>query len=115
MGVEIIVPVAFFATVFGIVYIAVSARNKERLALIDKGLDANMLHIKTTTHGRYDALKFGLLLIGFAIGLLLGNVLESYTDIQEEVAYFSMIMLFGGLSLILYYLIMKKIKPEKED
>ena len=111
MGVEIIVPVALFATIFGIVYIGVSARNKERLALIDKGLDANMLHIKTTTHGRYDALKFGLLLIG----LLLGDVLDSYSRIQEEVAYFSMVMLFGGLSLILYYLIMKKIKPEKED
>ena len=115
MGVEIIVPVALFATVFGIVYIAVSARNKERLALIDKGLDANMLHVKTNTHGRYDALKIGLLLIGFAVGLLLGNVLESYSQIQEEVAYFSMIMLFGGLALILYYLIMKKIKPEKEE
>ena len=115
MGVEIIVPVALFASIFGIVYIVVSARNKERLALIDKGLDANMLHIKTNTHGRYDALKIGLFLIGLAVGLLLGNVLESYTRIQEEVAYFSMVMLFGGLSLIVYYLIMKIIKPEKED
>jgi hypothetical protein len=114
MQTEIIVPLAFFATLFGIIYVAVSARNKERLALIDKGLDASMLHAKTSTHGRYDALKFGLLLIGFAIGLLLGNILESYADFQEEVAYFSMIMLFGGVALILYYLLMKKLKPETD-
>ncbi len=112
MATAIIVPLAFFATVFGIVYVAVSASNKEKLALIEKGLDINLLKSKTTTHGRYDALKFGLLLIGFAVGLLLGNVLESYTSIQEEVAYFSMIMLFGGISLLLYYTIMKRIKPE---
>ena len=112
MATEILVPLAFFATVFGLVYVIISARNKERMALIDKGLDASLLHAKTTTHGRYDALKFGILLIGFAVGLFLGNVLESYTQIQEEVAYFSMIMLFGGIALILYYSLMRKIKPE---
>ena len=34
---EIIVPIVFFALVFGIVYIALNARNKERMALIEKG------------------------------------------------------------------------------
>jgi uncharacterized membrane protein len=112
MGPDLLVPIAFFATVFGLVYVVISARNKERLALIDKGLDVSTLRNKTSTHGRYDALKFGILLIGLAIGLLLGNMLESYTRIQEEVAYFSMILLFGGIALLIYYAIIKKLKPE---
>lgn len=114
MQTEIIVPLAFFATVFGIIYVVISAANKQKLALIEKGLDASILHdnSKNASHGRYVALQFGLLFIGFALGLLLGNVLESYTQIQEEVAYFSMILLFGGISLLLYYVIMKKLKPE---
>ena len=114
MQTDIIVPSAFFATVFGIVYVVVSASNKQKLALIEKGLDASILHDKSknASHGRYGALQFGLLLIGFALGLLLGNLLESYTEIQEEVAYFSMIFLFGGIALLLYYSLMKKLKPE---
>jgi hypothetical protein len=114
MQTEIIVPLALFATIFGIVYVVISAVNKEKLALIEKGLDASIFQNKDkfSTHGRYNALKFGLLLIGVALGLLLGNVLESYTEIQEEVAYFSMILLFGGIALLLYYAIMKKLKPE---
>jgi hypothetical protein len=113
MQTEIIVPLALFATIFGIVYVVVSAVNKEKLALIDKGLDASIFEKnKTSTHGRYNALKFGLLLIGIALGLLFGNLLEHYTEIQEEVSYFSMILLFGGAALLLYYRIIKKLKPE---
>jgi hypothetical protein len=111
--VEILVPLALFAMVFGIVYVIVSATNKEKLAMIEKGVDSSIFDKnKTTTHGRYNALKFGLLLIGVALGLLLGNLLEHYTEIQEEVAYFSMILLFGGAALLLYYRIIKKLKPE---
>lgn len=117
MAVPIIISVAFFATVFGVVYVAVSASNKEKLALIDKGLDAGILHYKKTnpTHGRYNALKFGILLIGLAIGLLLGNLLESYSGLEDVVAYFSMILLFGGIALVVYYLLMKKLRPESGE
>lgn len=114
MQTEIIVPLAFFATVFGIVYVIVSATNKEKLALIDKGLDASFLHDKnkSTSHGRYNALKFGLLAIGVGLGFLFGNVLEKYTEIEDGPAYFSMILLFGGAALLLYYAIIKKLKPD---
>jgi hypothetical protein len=113
MQVEILIPIAFFATVFGIVYIVVSAINKEKLAMIEKGLDASFFKDKPkSSHGRYLSLQFGLLLVGFALGLLVGNMLETYTSLEDEVAYFSMIFLFGGISLLTYYLIMKKLKPE---
>jgi hypothetical protein len=115
MGVEIIVPVALFATVFGIVWIAVSAKNKERLALIEKGLDASIFKDAGQTHWRYGALKFGLLAIGVGIGLVVGNILDVNGIMDEDVAYFSMIFIFGGLALLLYYKLMGKLKPEKED
>ena len=114
MGVEIIVPVALFATIFGIVYVVISARNKERISLIEKGADAEIFHAKTRTYGKYVSLQFGLLVIGIAIGILLGAVLEE-VGLEEEPAYFSMIMLFGGLGLLTYYFIMRKIKPENGE
>ncbi|CAN5372430.1 hypothetical protein BH23BAC1_BH23BAC1_12330 [soil metagenome] len=110
--VPILVPIAFFATIFGIVYIIISARNKERIALIEKGADASIF--KTGSTGKMDALKFGILFIGISLGLLAGHILVRVVDqIEPPVAYFSMVFLFGGLGLITYYSIVKRMKlPE---
>lgn len=114
MGVEIVVPVALFATIFGIVWIGVSARNKERLALIEKGADASIFRIEGKSHWRYGALKFGLLALGIGIGLVVANILEVNRVMDEDVAYGAMIFIFGGLGLLAYYKLMVKIKPEEE-
>ena len=42
MAEDIIVPIAIFGTIFGILYVFFTTRNKERLALIEKGMDPNL-------------------------------------------------------------------------
>ena len=37
--------IAFFATVFGIYYVHITTRNKERMALIEKGADASLFKL----------------------------------------------------------------------
>ncbi|MFA0962726.1 DUF6249 domain-containing protein [Roseivirga sp. BDSF3-8] len=106
----VFIPIVLFLSVFGIVYVAISARHKERMALIDKGLDANILHPKQEKKGRYGALKFGLLLIGAALGLLVGSSLANYTLMEEEVAFLSMLFLFGGLGLVSFYFLVRNNK-----
>jgi hypothetical protein len=54
------------------------------------------------------ALRGSLLLIGAGVGLLLGNMLDRMLDIDEPVAYFSMLFIFGGLGLGGSYLIEEK-------
>jgi hypothetical protein len=106
-GGEIIVPIVFFALVFGIVYIAISSRNKERMALIEKGADASIF-AGAKTPGSYKwALVVGILSIGVAIGVLLGNLLESL-GMDEDVAYPAAIFLFGGAALVASYFISKR-------
>ena len=107
--VEILVPLGFFAMIVAIVYLLV--RKKERLTLIQNGADASTLKMDKTSN---DSLKFGLLLIGIALGILLGNLLAEYTSMQEEVAYFSMTFICGGLSLLIYYMMNKKQNAEDE-
>jgi len=101
----IIIPLAFFGAVFVILYVFFTTRNKERLAMIEKGADASLF-----AHGkrRGGALKFGMLFVGVALGIFAGNMLQRFVGFPEEAAYFSMIFLFGGASLIAYSLIEKK-------
>jgi len=109
--VEIMVPLAFFASIVLILYMFYSTRNKERMALIEKGADASLFR---TGKKPFSVLKLGMFFVGVGIGILAGNILAVSTNLEEPVPYFSMILLFGGASLIAYYLIEKK-KKEKED
>ena len=103
---EVLIPMAFFAAIFGIFYLYITARNKERLSMIEKGADASMFTRKRKYYAM--TLKIGMLLIGVALGILVGSIIDQYTLLEEEVGYFSMIFLFGGLALVTNALMEKK-------
>lgn len=75
--------------------------NIERMAIIDKGLSPDLFKRERSVAG---ALRASLLLVGAGIGLLVGYWLDTAFD-MEEVAYFSMIFIMGGLGLGLAYFI----------
>ena len=110
MSNEFLIPVAFFAMIYGIVYLFV--RKKERLALIQKGADATIFE---TNKNQPSSLKWGLLLVGIGIGILLGKVLTVYTTLDEEPAFFSMICRFGGLGLIINHLLSRKYEQHPKE
>lgn len=95
---EVLIPLIVFSCIFGVFYVFVTTRNRERMAMIEKGVDSSMFVSKRNYQGY--TLKFGMLLVGMAIGLLIGSIISETTNLPEEVAYFSMIFLFGGASLI---------------
>jgi hypothetical protein len=100
-----------FGAIVAIVYIG--TRRKERMAMLEKGVDASVFFSKKTSSNEY-SLKYGLLLIGLAIGILFGNLLansEPFAE-AEEASYFSMIFLFGGLALLINYFIARKMFNE---
>ena len=107
MNAEVLIPISVFAMVFGIVYLVV--RKKERMALIEKGLTTDVLD----TH-RYSlsSLKWGLVFLGVGIGILVGRILAEYTTLGEEESFFSMVFLFGGLSLLVFYFIEKSMEKK---
>lgn len=96
-------------SVFGVIPLVVFLvhRHRERKALIEKGMDISLLQSEKKC-STLESLKYGVLLIGLAIGILVGNILEAYTHLNEEVSYFSMIFLFGGLALLTFYLLAKR-------
>lgn len=115
MGATAITFIALFATVFGILYVYYTARNKERLALIEKGADASLFNtgkegIRTGINWSKFTLKIGMLFMGVALGIIVGAVMSNAGVLDEDANYPSMIFFFGGLSLVLFYLIDRKNK-----
>jgi hypothetical protein len=101
-------PIFISAIIFGFTYAVLElfVKRKERMALIEKGIDAP--NFKSKTRNSVFALKLGLLFIGVAVGLFLGSILVETTTIHDESAYFSMVFLFGGIGLVISHFLEKK-------
>jgi hypothetical protein len=107
----ILIPLGFFLMVFGIVYL----NKKENLAMIEKGMNPKNRPDRLDRPVPYKNLKWGLLLVGSGIGLLLAFFLEQYILPQsryynnDSVAfvYFALLAIGGGLGLIRSYSVEK--------
>ncbi len=107
--IPILVPLAFFAMTFGVVYLY----KRERMAMIERGMDPRRYKQQTLP---FQTLKWALLLVGAGTGLFLAFLLDNtifskfgqrYEDGNPAI-YFSLIAVFGGLGLLLSYRIEKK-------
>lgn len=116
----VLVFISLFVVVFGIFYLHYSTRNKERLALIEKGADASIFFSAKAAQKKSSVpiwkvliLNLAVLLMGIGSGIFIGSILEAYTLIQEEVAYTGSIFLMAGLGLFIGFTLSKKL-VEKE-
>ncbi len=103
-GPEVLIPLTLFISVAIVAIFMRKFLNEERLAAIEKGADPNVFKVKSTNNL---ALKFGLLFIGVGCGILFGGLIEDYFR-NEEVAYFSMIFIFGGSGLFISHRMERK-------
>lgn len=99
----ILIPISLFLTIFGIVYLYLSTRNKERLALIEKGTDATIFmkgRSQTAPIWKVLILNISLLLMGIGIGVFIASILDQYTTLGEAV-YPATIFLMAGIGLFI--------------
>lgn len=110
---DVLVPFFFFACTFGIIYIVITARNRERMALIERGADINQFYSKPNNSNLF--LKFGFLFVGSGLGLMIGMFLFpfAYSPFAQTVVMISSTILFGGIFMILGYFVELKIEKSK--
>lgn len=114
MGSEFIIVPLFIAAFFGIFYLYFSTRNKERLALIEKGVDASIfMRSKQVTAPIWKVfiLNLALLLMGIGLGIFIALIIENYTTLDGAI-YPATIFLMGGLGLFIGFHMTKNIEKE---
>jgi hypothetical protein len=112
---EIIIPISMFLTIFGILYLYLSTRNKERLALIEKGADASIFmrgKSGTTPIWKVLLLNLALLLMGIGAGIFIASILYHNLGVNEDAAYPGTIFLMAGLSLFAGFKMTKNLDKE---
>ena len=114
----ILISIAFFGVVFGIFYLHYSTRNKERLALIEKGADASIFYTpknkKAAPVWKILILNTSVLLMGIGIGVFLANILNQYAGLEEEVAYPGSIFLVAGIALFIGFKMTQQIVDKEK-
>ena len=106
--IPILIPLGFFLMVFGIIYLY----KKENLAMIEKGMNPKNQPDRPVP---YKNLKWGLLLVGSGLGLLIAFMLDQYVlpqsrdhhDDSIAFIYFALLAIGGGLGLIRSYSVEK--------
>jgi hypothetical protein len=125
---EVAILAVIFGCFFGVFYLYFSTRNKERLALIEKGADASIFMSSQKRNAapfwKVLIINLGLLAMGVGVGILLGSLLSynfgysgSYQNrptnyISSETLYAASIFLCAGASLLIGFTITKRLDKE---
>ncbi|QLE00442.1 hypothetical protein HX109_02280 [Galbibacter sp. BG1] len=109
----VIVVAIIFGALFGVIYLFVTARHKERLSLIEKGADASIFY---STHKRKTApiwkilvLNISLLLMGIGIGIFVAGILHKNFNVEFQVAFPGTIFTLAGVGLFIGFYLSKKL------
>ncbi len=100
----VLILLIIFGSVTGIILgiVQLTNRNKERMAIISKGADPAQFRDEYMRYSNLPVI-IGIVLIGIAVGIIVGNLLYYRTNAfqNEAASYFFSILFFGGVSLLL--------------
>ncbi len=111
---EIIIIPVIFGLVFGIFYLFISARNKERLALIEKGADASIFYgkdRKVTPIWKVIVINLATLMMGIGLGIFIAGILTQL-GIDEDIASPGAGFFMAGLGLFTGFYLTKKLNDD---
>ncbi|TVZ57108.1 hypothetical protein OD91_2414 [Lutibacter sp. Hel_I_33_5] len=111
---EILIPISMFLATFGVIYLYLSTRNRERLALIEKGADAKIFMKGNTksSFGKVFILNLAVLLMGIGLGVFLALILDTYTTMDSDGIYPACIFFMAGVGLFVGFTLTKQLEKE---
>ena len=112
---EALIVFIIFGSIFAIAYLYFSTRNKERLALIEKGADASIFvrgKQQTAPIWKVFILNIALLFMGIGIGVFIASLLDHYTSLDSDAVYPATIFLMAGIGLFVGFSMTKNLDKE---
>ncbi len=99
----------FFATLFFGWYFYLQARNKERMALIERNADVTEIYKPRSSH--FPWLKLGMLIAGLGLGFIVTMLLNLSSAFQylhgdaRDIGFVGSMLFFGGAGVVTAYFI----------
>lgn len=111
---ETLTTLGFFAAIFLSFYFYLRYRNKERMALIEKGVDVSEIFKSRDFSFKFPWLRLGILILGIGLGtcfaflVLIKGPLDftnhNFNGAEGFILTFSL-LIFGGLAIILGHIL----------
>ncbi|RIA10365.1 hypothetical protein OE09_2220 [Flavobacteriaceae bacterium MAR_2010_72] len=113
---EALIVFIIFGSIFAIAYLYFSTRNKERLALIEKGADASIFVKGKREHTapiwKVLILNLALLLMGIGLGTFIASLLDTYSTLDNDAVYPAIIFFMAGIGLFIGFHMTKNLDKE---
>lgn len=107
----ILVPITLFIVCGTVFWKFTDTRHRERITIIDKGLNPadykELYKRQAFAINPLSNLKWGLIAIFLGCGILTAGILYNWYNLGEMI-YPSVILIFGGIGLIVFYFIASK-------
>jgi hypothetical protein len=100
---DALVSVVLFAAIFGMVYVYLMTRHRERMTILEKNLTTSPF----TSVNNTALLKYGIIWLGISAGIIAGYILYDL-GFEESFSYASMVFLFSGISMIIAFFVAQK-------
>lgn len=105
---HILVPLAGCAMIFGVVYVVITADNRQKMAMIEAGMNPH-------PQKKHSKLRTAMLAIFIPIGILIGQASSSVFNMQPETASVTFGFLFAGIGLLATYIVESKREKNETD
>jgi NADH:ubiquinone oxidoreductase subunit 3 (subunit A) len=109
--IQLFIPISLFTMIFGIVYFAIITNHREKIAMIESGMNPNEENKKEKRHNK---LRAALLFVFVPVGILVGRLLFKQLQMEAEVCQLIFAFLFGGLGLSLTYILEQTVLKNKD-
>jgi hypothetical protein len=100
----VVITLGLFAMIYGIVRLGMT--KKEHLMLIQAGLDPATF--EKNAKPSLSTAKIGMLLVAVGMGILFANIIVKFNWMDRDAAYFSLVFIFGGASLLVSFFMERK-------
>ena len=103
---EVLIPAVVFGSIVLIIKIVTDARTRNKL--IDQGMvdeKVKYLFAKDIRLQRLSSLKWGLVLVGIGLSLM---ITYAYPELFDDGGTFGLMFLFAGVAFLIYYAVAQK-------